>query len=178
MKRFGYRIIGAVLWLVVSTPAQSAPPAPVAPGATQRTITAQLKPARPKKVVELHYYDDEGRICFDSWQIEATRIDIYAGDSVTFRVRSARRCADKALKAPQIQRATWSVRGGKNKSSDKSETLEPQSSSFAFSHVFQTPGSYTVTVQNRVDELEVHTVNVNVVVTERPVHVVEPQSAE
>ena len=97
---------------------------------------------------------------------------------MTFRVRSARRCADKALKAPQIQRATWSVRGGKNKSSDKSETLEPQSSSFAFSHVFQTPGSYTVTVQNRVDELEVHTVNVNVVVTERPAHVVEPQSAE
>lgn len=180
MKRYGYSLLGAFLWFIVPVSAQGAPPVIEESGVIQRTITAQLKPARPKRVVQLHYNDEAGRICFDSWQLEATRTEIVAGDTVTFRVRSARRCAEKALRAPQIQRAAWSVRsiGGRNKSSDKSETVTPQSSSFAFSHVFSEPGSYIVTVQNRVDELEVHTVSVNVIVMERPANAIEQQNTE
>ncbi len=173
-------ISGVLLSVIFGMPAQSAPPQPAPAAPAERTITAKLKPTRPKRVAELSYNDAQGRICVDSWQIEASRVELHAGDSIVFRVRSARRCDGKSEKAPQAARAVWSIRGaqGKKTSSDKTETILPQSPSFSFSHVFESPGTYVVTVQNRVDDLEVHTIGMNIAVTERPAYVVEPQSAE
>ena len=180
MKRTISCISGVLLSISFGMPAQSAPPQPAPAAPAERTVTAKLKPTRPKRVAELHYNDAQGRICVDSWQIEASRAELHAGDSIVFRVRSARRCDGKTEKAPQAARAVWNIRGaqGKKTPSDKTETILPQSPSFSFSHVFESPGSYVVTVQNRVDDLEVHTIGMNIAVTERPAYVVEPQSAE
>lgn len=144
---------------------------------SERTITAELPVERVKRVVELHYNDAKMRQCVDSWQLEASRLEIYAGEPVSFRVKSSRRCDEKSEQAPRAVQAIWTIRGLQGKKAS-SETITPQSSSYAFSYVFPSVGSYQVTVQNRLDELEVHTISIPIIVTERPIHVVESQVAE
>lgn len=126
-----------------------------------RTMTAELPASRPGRVIELHYNDAEMRRCVDVYQVEASRREIRAGEPVSFRVRIQRRCNGKSLRAPVPQTSVFSVRatGGKKSSSDGAESIAPGAPSFAFTHVFKSPGTYQVTVQNRLDEVEVHTVS-------------------
>ena len=182
MKRRYLSYIGAlILSAVCPAAAESAPnetePAAVPP---PRTITAELEPERAKRIAELEYNDAEMRVCVDSWQLQASRKEIHPGDSVTFRIKSARKCDGRTLPAPKAVTASMTVRStqGRRAASDSAQTIHPESSSYSFTHVFESAGAYQVAVRNRVDAVEVHTVSFIVSVTEPEVHAVQPQITE
>ncbi len=131
-----------------------------------KTITASIKPAAPKRVVDIHFFDEAKRRCVDTIKLESSRIHIHAGQPATFRTSIQRKCNDKSLPAPIPQSATFSVRavGSKKTSPDSTENITPSSSSSSFSHTFSASGSYQVAVIHRMNEVESHTVSFTITV--------------
>lgn len=100
----------------------------------------------------------------DTYRLEASRIEIHAGENVVFRMRISRKCNGRAIKAPAVRQAAFVVRavGSKRASSETRETLSPDSPSFSWTHAFQFPGNYQISVQNRLDDVQVNTVSLSV----------------
>lgn len=143
-----------------------------------RTITAQLKPVSPKRIVDIHYLDAENRSCVDTFKLEAGRKIIHVGQSTNFRDSIQRKCNDKRLNAPIPVSITFSVRAanGKKNHSDQTKTVKPDGNSYVFSHTFESVGTYHVTAVHHMGDVESHTVSFTVNVLPQKVNAPSPEN--
>lgn len=126
-----------------------------------RTITAQIKPEKPSRTVDIHYHDANMRTCVDTFKLEASSIKIEVDKNVTFRLRIQRKCDDKAQKAPVPVSATFATRATNSKKNtpDDTQTIQPSGNSFAFTTRFPKEGTWQVSVVSAITEIEKHTVS-------------------
>ena len=127
-----------------------------------RTITAPLKPQKLAKTVEIMSFE-EGMVCNSVFTLSASRKEIHPGETVTFRSSIQRKCNDKAAKAPVPVSVAFSVRStGKKPKTENSQTSQPTASASSFTHTFEKLGTYQVTVIHAMNDVETHTVTLNV----------------
>lgn len=171
--------------LPISAFAQDPTPSPILPPEDfvvppARTITAPLKPAPPKRIVDIHFFDEQHRACVDTFKIEASRKIIYAGQSVTFRSSISRKCNQKSVTAPIPIKVDFFVRSlnSKKNSPDSSQSVTPQSSSNAFSQTFNNQGSYQITVVHHINDSLTHTVSLSVPVLPPKINAPAPENTD
>lgn len=140
-----------------------------------RTITAALPEKAPERVVELFSFDESDHICIDTYKLSLSRTVIVRNTPVTARVRISRKCDGKGKSAPVPESAVMSTRSGGK--SGPSDSLKPESSSFAFTVSFPYAGNWQVTVVNKFAGEETTTVSVPVkVLAEPPVRETTPDA--
>lgn len=145
------------------------PPQPPAVLPPPRTITAPIPESRPERAVDLFWLDDNNQLCIDTIKVTLGRITIPRNTPVNVSVRISRKCNDRAKNAPVPVSATLSTRAGQK--SGPSQTVKPEGSAFTFSTSFPYTGNWTVTVVNKFDGDEKHTVSV-------PIRVVSEAAAQ
>lgn len=126
-----------------------------------RTITAELKPSKPARTVDIHYHDENMRTCVDTFKLEASQETIETDKNITFRLRIQRKCNGKSLKAPVPVSATFTTRymaSGKN-TPDSTHTIQPSGNTFTFTTRFTQAGSWQISVVSAITEIEKHTVS-------------------
>ncbi len=156
-------VLCSFITLVHCASAQDADPlAAVVP--PPRTITTTLKPERPAKTVDIHFFDDQKRICHDSYKVESSRKTIHAGQGVTFSSRISRKCNEKSVGAPIPLSASFHVRavGSKKNASDSNQKQTVDSNAFSFSYTFKSAGTYQVSIVHQMSESETHTVSLTI----------------
>ncbi|MBQ9243907.1 MAG: hypothetical protein IJ165_11930 [Proteobacteria bacterium] len=133
-----------------------------------RTITAELKPEKPKRVVDIHYFENR-QACVETFKLEASRIEIHVGQSVSFRSSIQKKCGGRSLTAPIPVQLTFSAKSNKKARSHKKSTtdiqkLTPNGPASSFSHTFDCAGVWQVSVVHKMNETETHTLSFPVTV--------------
>ncbi len=171
--------------LPISAFAQDPPPSPTLPPEDfvvppARTITATLKPASPKRIVDIHFFDEQHRSCVDTFKVEASRKTIHAGQSVTFRSSISRKCNQKSVSAPIPIKVDFFVRAlnSKKKSPDSSQSASSQNASNVFTQTFNNQGSYQITVVHHMNDSLTHTVSLTVPVLPPKINAPAPENTD
>ncbi|MBQ4361187.1 MAG: hypothetical protein II767_13135 [Proteobacteria bacterium] len=125
-----------------------------------RTITTELKPEKPKRVVDIHFFENR-QSCSLTFKAEASRVETHVDQPVTFRTSITKKCGSRALNAPIPVQQTFSVRSTKKKKQnpDAVQKITPNASSSSFLYKFDSPGVWQVTVVNKMDDIETHTLS-------------------
>ena len=140
-----------------------------------RTIVAALPEKAPERVVELISFDEAEHICIDTYKLSLSRTVMVRNTPVTARGRISRQCDGKGRSAPVPESAVMTTRSGGK--SGPTDSLKPESPSFAFTVSFPYAGNWQVTVVSKFAGEETTTVSVPVkVLAEPPVREPTPDS--
>lgn len=125
-----------------------------------RTITTELKPEKAKRVVDIHFFENH-QACSLTFKAEASRVEIHVDQPVTFRTNITKKCGSRSLTAPIPVQMTFSVRSPKKKKQnpDAVQKITPNATSASFLYTFDSPGVWQVTVVNKMDDIETHTLS-------------------